>query len=218
MEDGLAPAALSGTGEGPWRCPGRSFFAAGAPELARSLLGCLLEVEGDPRRSGVIVETEAYTEEDPASHSARGMTARNRSMFDAGGSAYVYFVYGMHCCFNVTAGPAGSGEAVLIRALEPGEGIGPPGQETGGGLSLAASGPGRLCRAMGIGLEQNGADLLAGPVRILLPRKSPRRPVGISPRIGISRGGERMWRFFFEDSPCVSDGRGGAVSRARRRS
>jgi len=186
----------------------RDVYRSGAPELAPLLVGCML-VRTLPRgrASGRIVETEAYTADDPASHSFRGPTKRNAPMFGGGGLAYVYFVYGMHCCFNVTAGPPGSGEAVLIRALEPLEGVdlmraNNPGTPVG----LLCRGPGRLCRSLAIGLSHSGRPL-GGEIGILVPadRGTPR--VASGERIGIRVGTGRPWRFTLEGSEWLS-GRG----------
>lgn len=187
--------------------PPRAFFLAPSPVLARRLLGCVLTSDAPGGLcSGIIVETEAYTREDPASHSRMGPTARNRPMFEGGGLAYVYFVYGMHCCFNVTAGGPGDGEAVLVRAVEPLDGLDAMMQRRGTReVRLLASGPGRLCSAMGIGLGISGTDLSSGPVRVLArtPELSP-RSIASSPRIGVRAAADRPWRFYVRDSPFLS--------------
>ena len=187
--------------------PPRSFFLASSPDLARRLLGCVLTSETPGGLcSGIIVETEAYTRDDPASHSRMGPTARNRPMFEGGGLAYVYFVYGMHCCFNVTSGGPGDGEAVLVRALEPLEGLDAMMQRRGTReIRLLASGPGRLCAAMGIGLGISGTDLSAGPVRVLVRAQGlPPRSIASSARIGVRAAADRPWRFYVRDSPFLS--------------
>lgn len=148
-------------------------------EVARDLLGHILDHEG---KRGRIVEVEAYLGEgDEAAHSARGLTPRTRVLFGPPGHAYVYFIYGMHHCLNVVAEPEGTAGCVLIRAVE------------GWG-----DGPGKLTRALGIGLELNGCDLTKGPLRIL-ERPHPRKEaVEVTPRIGIRRSAELMLRFKLE--------------------
>lgn len=171
--------------------PNEGFFQQSAPVLATGLLGGLLA-----RRwkggwlTGVIIETEAYTEDDPASHSFRGESSRNRSMFRKGGHAYVYLIYGIHHCFNVTAGTPGSGEAVLVRALKPRQGLRTMMENRGRtDPEELCSGPGRLCRALGISLVQDGTDLRDGEIR-LFPRRLPVKgnSIDVTERIGISKG------------------------------
>jgi DNA-3-methyladenine glycosylase len=185
--------------------PGIGFYGVSARELAPRLIGCVLVRKmpgGDA--SGLIVETEAYASDDPASHSFRGMTKRNAPMFRGGGLAYVYFIYGMHCCFNVTAGPPGCGEAVLIRALEPLEGIdrmrrNSPGVPDG----RLCRGPGRICRSLAIGTGVSGLPL-GGEIALLVPQDPPAHRVASGRRIGISSGLERPWRFVLEGSGWLS--------------
>lgn len=161
-----------------------------AVTLARALVGWAFFVDGV---GGVVVETEAYVRDDPASHSFAGPTRRNGAMFGPPGRAYVYRSYGMHWCFNVVCGSEGDGQAVLLRALEP----------TAGTETMAArrrtvdplllcSGPGRLSEALGIDIGLDGRDLLQAPFSW-----SPARPVTVvaGPRIGISRATEQPWRF-----------------------
>lgn len=195
-------------GSGGWILPQPGFFSRRAPELAPELLGCLLCVDSpEGKASGIIVETEAYTEDDPASHSHRGPTPRNRSMFARGGTAYVYFIYGMHSCFNVSAGPAGVGEAVLVRALEPCSGIDVMFRRRGNRGDGMADGPAKLCQALGITLEHDGLDLsrASGPgPRLLVPEGGAVKDAGRSARVGISRALDRQWRFFVPGSPFLS--------------
>ncbi len=176
----------------------RRFFNRDTAVVARELLGCLLvRLDGGVRRVGRIVETEAYLGgHDRASHSSRGMTERNRVMFGPPGYAYVYLVYGMHHCMNIVTEPAGHGAAVLLRALEPVE-----------NLPEAASGPGRLCKAMRIGRSLNGHDMLSTDFHIL-PADRPPPPVTRRPRIGIAYAGprwsRRLLRFCVRGNPHVS--------------
>jgi DNA-3-methyladenine glycosylase len=185
--------------------PCEGFYGARAGDLAPQLIGCVLmrELSGGVA-SGVIVETEAYSADDPASHSFRGRTKRNAPMFQGGGLSYVYFIYGMHCCFNITAGPPGSGEAVLIRALEPLEGMDLMRYNSPGVSDrLLCRGPGRLCRSFGIGTVHSGLPL-GGEIAILVPGDPMAHRVVSGERIGISRGVERRWRFVLEGSRWLS--------------
>lgn len=188
----------------------RSFFLQDTLTVARALLGQRLVrvLENGQRLAGIIVETEAYIgEEDKACHAACGRTARNAVMYGPPGHAYVYFIYGMHYCLNVVTEPAGFPAAVLIRALEPCEGIewmrlhrhGRPDSEL-------TNGPGRLCQALAIGRAFNGYDLCTGS--LLFIEQGATVPVACSPRIGISAdelARERPWRFFVPDNPFVSN-------------
>lgn len=185
------------------------FFRQPAVQLARALLGkVLIHDLPDGRCAGRIVETEAYDEDDPASHSCRGRTERNRAMFKAGGISYVYRIYGVHRCMNVVADESGHGAAVLIRALEPLEGLefmaAQRGLANGHHLKDLASGPGRLCQAMAITRAQDGASLLEPPLWIGRMARARRPPVKATPRIGISKATDRLWRFCIPAHACVS--------------
>lgn len=144
--------------------------------------------------SGRIIETEAYAGDDPASHSFRGQTARNATMFGPAGRLYVYLSYGIHCCANVVTGGVGDGQAVLLRAIEPIEGI--ETMRLRRGREPLADGPGKLCQALGIALADDGVDLSgAGRIRIVDDGAAvPCAPI-VGPRIGISKGVDRPWRF-----------------------
>jgi DNA-3-methyladenine glycosylase len=185
----------------------RAFYARGALTVARALLGRVLVCELGGRVSGRIVEVEAYrAADDPASHAYRGRTPRNRVMFGAPGHAYVYFTYGMHHCLNVVCAPAGRAEAVLVRALEPLEGLERAAARRGGreGVRLMR-GPGCVAQALGLTREHDGLDLVSGPLWIAdaPPLRGGRRIV-TGPRIGIRAGLERNWRFWLAGHPCVS--------------
>jgi DNA-3-methyladenine glycosylase len=192
-----------------WKAPPRSAFLAPTPDVARGLLGWVLAHE---TRAGLvagrIVETEAYLGlADPAAHSYRGETARCASMFGAPGHAYVYLSYGMHRCFNVVTQRAGIGEAVLVRALEPLVGLDV--MRARRGVERArdlASGPGKLCQALGIELEDDGADLLRSRLRLLVPPASAPSAieVAVGPRIGITRAADLALRFVVRGSPWAS--------------
>jgi len=186
------------------------FFRRSAPIVAKDLLGRLFlhRVSGE-LCGGIIVETEAYDETDPASHSCHGKTDRNQMMFGSGGISYVYRSYGVHWCFNVSVGKKDYGAAVLIRAIEPIVGIEIMTKRREKSLSKCplrdiARGPGRLCQAMGIDLSHNGQDLLSEPLFMASPQAF-RRPQSLAtPRVGISKAIEVPWRFCIKDNPFVS--------------
>jgi DNA-3-methyladenine glycosylase len=192
----------------------RTELPADTVALARFLIGKIVvrELPGI-RLSGRIVETEAYPRRDPAAHHFRGPTPRNRSMFFRRGHAYVYFSYGNHFMLNVSAEIAGIGGGVLIRALEPLEGINQMEQhrKTTRLLDLTR-GPGRLASALRIDRSLDGADLCAPGPLWLGAATNQRRPataphaltLGKSPRIGITRAAHRLLRFYERDSPFVS--------------
>ncbi len=182
-------------------------FLAGAEQVAPQLLGAILSCgDGPTRCAGRIVETEAYLPRgDPASHAFRGATARNASMFLAGGHAYVYRIYGMHLCFNVVTGEEGVGEAVLIRALEPLEGLEQMAQRRGTRSTRAlCSGPGKLTQSLGIEHEDDGVLLSAGHIRIAPGALRPGERIAQGPRIGVSKAAELELRFWLEDNAFVS--------------
>ncbi len=176
--------------------------------LARYLIGkTLVHDSAEGRLCGRIVETEAYLDGDAAAHSFRGRTPRNRSMFLDRGHAYVYFIYGFWFCLNVSGGAAGVGEAVLLRALEPLEGIGlMQARRPGARPHRLAAGPGCLATAMGIDRSFDGADLCGpGPLRLAAPARGTRvGPLGVSTRIGITKEAHRPLRFYERGNPSVS--------------
>lgn len=177
----------------------RSFFSRNVVEVARDLVGVTLLVDGV---GGLIVETEAYDHEDPASHSYVGKTARNEAMFGPPGQAYIYRSYGVHFCLNFVAGTE-PGSAVLIRALESQAGIEIMARRRRtDDRRLLCSGPGRLCQALGLSLDQNGLSLDSPPFR-LEPRDG-EPPIVVGPRIGITRGKDTPWRFGLSGSPFLS--------------
>lgn len=157
--------------------------------------------------SGRVVETEAYRgADDPASHAYRGKTKRTEVMFGEAGHAYVYFSYGFHYCLNVTTETQGSPGAVLIRALEPLAGVQIMRARRGvADVRQIANGPGKLTKAMGIGIALNGEDMVVSK-RLYLLEGQPGGRIGTSPRIGVSVGQETRWRYFLTDSPFVSRG------------
>jgi DNA-3-methyladenine glycosylase len=192
----------------------REFYARPTLDVARDLIGKVLVHETPAGiTAGVIVETEAYIgESDPACHAAPGPTRRNAPLYGPPGIAYVYLNYGIHYLVNAVTEPDGWPAAVLIRALEPVEGEGlmrrrrARGTERGPGDFESAAlcrGPGNLTRALGISLQQNLRDLVASDLRIE-DAGLPSREVVTSPRIGITVGTDRPWRFHAEGSPAVS--------------
>jgi DNA-3-methyladenine glycosylase len=191
--------------------PRSSFGAArlrrSTAAVARELLGARLVSEVDGQRAvGVIVETEAYLgPDDPASHAATrsGVTPRNRAMFGPAGRAYVYRSYGIHWCLNVVTGPVGRAGAVLIRGLEPLEGEDVMARRRGRAAELA-SGPGRLCQALGITGGLYGHDLELPPLRLVQGWEVPDDLVDVSGRIGVREAADWPLRFFVKGSPGVS--------------
>jgi DNA-3-methyladenine glycosylase len=176
--------------------------------FARFLIGTLLMRRFDDGSilSGRIVETEAYTPEDPASHAFRGPTARNRAMFGENFHAYVYFIYGTAYCLNISSEARGIGAAVLIRALEPIEGLDI--MRARRGVSAAdrdlLRGPGRLCAAFDIDRVLDGADLETDSRLWLASDGSPAPAVGESTRIGLTKATDVPHRFFARGSPFLS--------------
>ncbi|MGB3736004.1 MAG: DNA-3-methyladenine glycosylase [Ilumatobacter sp.] len=174
----------------------REWFESDAPLLAPQLLNKLLVADIDGVIcSGRIIETEAYMPDDPASHTYRGETKRNTVMFGSPGHLYVYLSYGIHQCANVVTGPVGSGQGVLIRAVEPVEGIDAMRVRRNRPDRELANGPGKLCQALGIGDRHNGADLLGSDVAIVDDGLAPPSVPLVGPRIGISRATTTPWRF-----------------------
>jgi len=157
--------------------------------------------------AGRIVEVEAYEPHDPASHTFRGKTKRNATMFGPPGHLYSYLIYGMHVCANVVVGPPGRGAAVLIRALEPVEGVSAMIERRGSTAELnLCSGPGKLCQALGISLDHDGLDLFdsESPVQLRPPDQPLTERIVTGPRIGITKAVDQPWRFGLADSPHLS--------------
>jgi DNA-3-methyladenine glycosylase len=188
---------------------GRSFFARYTPDVARELLGCLLVRRiGGRNISGRIVEVEAYRgRDDPASHSFRGVTKRSATMFGEAGHVYVFFSYGNHWCLNFTTEEKGQPGAVLIRALEPVEGVEEMMKNRGiSDVGSLTNGPGKLTKALSIDGTFNGEDVVKSKRLYLLSREGPVR-VKASARMGISRGREHQWRYFVGGNRFVSSNR-----------
>jgi len=187
-----------------------AWLTSDALEVAPQLLGCeLISQTATGETAGRIVEVEAYHGAiDPASHAYRGRTIRNAPMFEAGGTVYAYFTYGMHTCVNITTGPAGEAQAVLIRALEPTRGIElMRARRPDRALVQLTNGPAKLTQALGITLAQSGSRL--GEQLRLEPPASPIEPSHIhtGPRIGIKQAIDRPWRFWLAGNPFVSRGK-----------
>ncbi len=182
----------------------REFYGRDTVQVARELLGCLL-VHRTPEgtAAGIIVETEAYLQGDPACHASRGMTPRNSPMFGPPGFAYVYFTYGMHFCFNVVSSSEGIGEAVLIRALEPVLGVDLMKRRRGKeNIRDLCSGPAKLTQAMGIGRNENRCDLTGDKLFICYgPQTS---SLVTTTRIGIREGVDLPLRFYLQGNKFVS--------------
>jgi DNA-3-methyladenine glycosylase len=193
----------------------REFFARHAVEVAPDLLGCVLEHQtADGLVAVELTEVEAYAgQSDPASHAYRGKTQRNAVMFGPPGHAYVYFTYGMHFCVNLVCLGNGTASAVLLRAgaVIAGEDLARA-RRTRGAASVAsrdlARGPARLCQALDIDRELDGADVCAAgsPLRVGARARNPVRSGKImtGPRVGVSRAAEVPWRFWYEGEPTVS--------------
>ncbi len=178
-----------------------AFFARSVHHVAPELIGATLLVDGI---GGTIVEVEAYHHTDPAAHSFGGMTARNAVMFGPPGHAYVYRSYGIHWCLNFICEPEGSASGILIRALEPGEGLAAMRRRRGlKDERLLCSGPGRLGEALGITRDKhNGARLDRKPFQVFARESAPELVAG--PRIGISKAADLPWRYGMKGSRFVS--------------
>jgi DNA-3-methyladenine glycosylase len=178
----------------------RDFFARPVHEVAPELIGATLLVDGV---GGTIVEVEAYDQDDPASHSFRGLTARTASMFGPAGQAYVYRSYGIHWCLNLVCGVEDRAEAALVRALEPTHGLDAMRERRGLEPERAlCSGPGKLCQALGVTRAHDGLALDEPPFELLAREEEP--PLAVGPRIGISRAVEQPWRYGLAGSPFLS--------------
>jgi len=194
----------------PYKKLPRSFYLRPTLTVAKYLLGKLLVRRlGTQTLIGKIVEVEAYLgEKDPASHTYRGKTKRNEVMFKEGGHLYVYFTYGMHFCANVVTEREGIGHAVLLRAIEPIEGIELMRQNrgftTGDSDKNLTNGPAKLCEALGIARNENGTDLLGNDIFIAAGETISRSRIAESQRIGIRKGAEKKWRFYIKGNNFVS--------------
>lgn len=173
---------------------------------ARRLLGCIIErqIDGQVLR-GRIVEVEAYDQSDVASHSYNGPTGRATTMFGPPGHSYVYFTYGMHYCCNIVVGEQGYGAGVLVRALEPLDGIDLMERHRNGKVGiLLTNGPGKLCQALKIDRMLDGHDLSTVPLRLVMQPALDADTILTTTRIGISKAKDVMWRFAIIGNPYVS--------------
>jgi DNA-3-methyladenine glycosylase len=188
----------------------RSFFDRPVTEVAPDLLGRVLSHQTDDGLVAVeLTEVEAYDgPNDPASHAYRGQTARNAVMFGSPGHAYVYFTYGMHFCVNLVCGPAGTSSAVLLRAgnVVAGKELALARRGTVTGGPKLASGPARLCQALGIARAQNGADVCApgATLRVTLGKPRYEDVVETGPRVGVSSAADVPWRYWVAGDLSVS--------------
>lgn len=182
----------------------RAFYTRPTVEVARALLGKVIVHGGT---SGRIAETEAYLGlDDGAAHSARGVTQRTRVIFGPPGHAYVYLIYGMYECLNLVAEPEGVAGCVLIRALEPLTGLPKMRRRrpAARGIEDLANGPGKLTRALGIGLRHNGVDVTRGPIAVCAAESDVSFETGVSCRVGISKSTDLPLRFFIKGNRYVS--------------
>ncbi len=178
----------------------REFFARSVHDIAPELIGATLLVDGV---GGVIVEVEAYDHEDPAAHGFRGRTARNAAMFGPAGHAYVYRSYGIHWCLNFVCEDVGVANAVLIRALEPTQGLDVMRARRGmENERLLCAGPGRLCQALGVTREHDGLALDEPPFELHAPMHQ--HEIVRGPRVGITKAIEQPWRYGLAGSRFLS--------------
>lgn len=182
-----------------------TFLDESADTVARELLGCVLErrVNGEVIRVR-IVETEAYDQDDPASHAFGGPTKRNAAMFGESGHLYVYISYGLHHCCNIVAGGEGYGAGALIRAVEPLAGVEAIQARRGVAGVNATNGPGKLCQALSVDLELGGHDLRRAPLRLFEGSLTDGEEVSVGARIGISKAAERLRRFTITGNAYLS--------------
>jgi DNA-3-methyladenine glycosylase len=188
----------------------RTFYEQDTRTAAQKLLGqiVLRRLPTGETLSGIIVETEAYLTDDPACHAYRGQTPRNSMMFGPPGHAYVYFTYGLHMMLNLVCAPEGTAEAVLIRALEPVEGLEAMRVHRGGIVETRqlTNGPGKLAQALALTrLSHNGVDVTDVASELLvLPNEYPLFDMVTTTRIGITQGVDLPWRYYVAGSPYVS--------------
>jgi DNA-3-methyladenine glycosylase len=178
----------------------RAFFNRSVHEVAPELIGATLLIDG---AGGLIVEVEAYHHTDPAAHSYIGLTARNAVMFRPAGYAYVYRSYGIHWCLNFVCEEEGSASAVLIRALEPTQGLRLMRRRRGlENVRALCSGPGKLCEALGVTNKHNGLALDQAPIELRAREGTPEIVTG--PRIGITKAVDHPWRYGLKGSKFLS--------------
>jgi DNA-3-methyladenine glycosylase len=178
----------------------RAFFGRSVHEVAPDLIGATMLVNGV---GGIIVEVEAYHHTDPAAHSYRGPTPRNRVMFGPPGFAYVYRSYGIHWCMNFVCEEEGSASAVLIRALEPTHGLAAMRRRRGlAEERMLCSGPGKLCEALGVTIAHSGLPLDKPPIAVFARTRGVEIAAGV--RIGITKAVELPWRYGLKGSKFLS--------------
>jgi len=191
----------------------KKFYNRELLTVAIELLGnILVKKDGNKILAGRIVEVEAYNgDTDSAAHTFTGKTKRNEVMFNEGGLLYVYFTYGAHHCCNVVTGIEGKGTAVLIRAVEPSEGIDTMIQNrfkrelfNAKEIFNLTSGPGKVCSAFSIIKNHSGIDLTGNKIYLVKSKLKKHEKIGVSKRIGITRSVDLPWRFFIEDNPYLS--------------
>jgi DNA-3-methyladenine glycosylase len=191
----------------------KNFYKRELLTVAKDLLGkVLVKKDGNEILAGRIIEVEAYNgETDAAAHTFNGKTKRNEIMFSEGGLLYVYFTYGAHYCCNVVTGIKGKGTAVLIRAVEPSDGIEIMIQNrfkrellNDKEIFNLTSGPGKVCSAFGININHYGIDLTGDKIYLVKSKLKKHEQIGISKRIGITRSVDLQWRFFIKDNPYLS--------------
>jgi DNA-3-methyladenine glycosylase len=191
----------------------KNFYKRELLTVAKDLLGkVLVKKDGNEILAGRIIEVEAYNgETDAAAHTFNGKTKRNEIMFSEGGLLYVYFTYGAHYCCNVVTGIKGKGTAVLIRAVEPSDGIEIMIQNrfkrellNDKEIFNLTSGPGKVCSAFGINKNHYGIDLTGDKIYLVKSKLKKHEQIGISKRIGITRSVDLQWRFFIKDNPYLS--------------
>lgn len=176
-----------------------------AESAARCLLGCELVCTLDKQQVRVrIVETEAYDQADDASHTFKGRTKRNNAMFTSAGHLYVYFTYGMHHCCNIVCGKDGYGAGVLIRAVEPLEGVDNIEKNRGMTGKNVTNGPGKVCQALGINLQHSGHDLRQPPITLIKRPQLPDVDITATTRIGISKAVHELRRFYITGNVYIS--------------
>ncbi len=186
----------------------RDFYDRDTEIVAQEMLGTIVECRtADGMSSGMIVETEAYIgEHDAACHAAAGLTRRTAPLYGKPGNAYVYFIYGVHWCFNAVTRGEGLPSAVLVRAVEPLKGIALMAERRGEGVKVTnlTNGPGKLCEALGINGAMNGVSLQRQPLVIREGKTVPENEIETTPRIGITRAADWPLRYIIRGNPYVS--------------
>lgn len=187
----------------------RSFYTQSTISVAKHLLGkIIVRKSGNVFLSGKIIEVEAYLFHDPACHAFKGMTERNKIMFNRGGYLYVYFTYGMHYCANIVTYKEGFGEAVLLRAVEPIKGIDVMRRNRKIGEErnqyALTNGPAKFAQAFGLTTRHSGIDLTCGEIFLLDADPVPASEIVSTTRIGIRHAAEKRWRYYIKNNPWVS--------------